>query len=225
MMQTLKLHWVDISNGRYDDTVKQKMPTSASGMCFVFFTSPVPHFVTDARKVDKQFRDCGQALVEKTDNLLGKTIKGSAIEASQCIVAMCPSSLQTSKMRGCEMVKRCIPLVDSAEWERYIVLPAQQPAPTTTEGRVQWWKVRLQDFPTLAPVCIAYLLAPRSAAQAGKDGNTSLPSLSVQMPSPGTPDRLFTSDVSPSKHWPDAWPPAPGVTGLPRTPLQIFLMF
>eukprot|EP00668_Euglena_longa_P023426 GGOE01029271.1.p1 GENE.GGOE01029271.1~~GGOE01029271.1.p1 ORF type:complete len:149 (+),score=9.30 GGOE01029271.1:254-700(+) len=40
------------------------------------------------------------------------------------------------------------------------------PKPTTTAGRVAWWKARLREFPSLAPVAIAHLLAPRSATQA-----------------------------------------------------------
>lgn len=88
-------------------------------------------------------------------------------------------------------MKAAIPLINEKEWEHYITLPTQQPPPvkkagdvhfhffifyfiilkaslpsSTTDGRVRWWKSRLADFPSLAPVAIAYLLTPRSAAQA-----------------------------------------------------------
>ena len=125
-----------------------------------------PLMSTDAKKLDNQFRESGRALSDKTVKLLSRTIKVPAIEAAKCIVAMCPSSLQTPKMCCSEVVKKFIPLVDATEWDRYTALPAQQPPPTTTAARVHWWRVRMQDFPKLAPVCIAYLLAPRSAAQA-----------------------------------------------------------
>lgn len=74
-----------------------------------------------------------------------------------------------SRNRGMPLTKamtEAIPLVDAAEWERYITLPRQVPAPTTTAGRVEWWKGRVGEFPLLAPVAIAYLLTPRSSAQA-----------------------------------------------------------
>ena len=63
-------------------------------------------------------------------------------------------------------MKEMIPLIDEEEWERYLALPAQQPPPKTTMGRIEWWKVRRDNFPKLAPIAIAYLQTPRSAAQA-----------------------------------------------------------
>ena len=55
---------------------------------------------------------------------------------------------KTPKVRGSQVVKRCIPLVDANKWERCSVLPKKQPPTTTTAARVHWWKVRMQDFPT-----------------------------------------------------------------------------
>ena len=40
-------------------------------------------------------------------------------------------------------------MVDAQEWDRYLTLPAQLP-PHTTDGRVFWWKSRMQDFAVLA---------------------------------------------------------------------------
>ena len=86
--------------------------------------------------------------------------------AAKALVSFDPAHLQTAKVLPTAAMKKAIPLVDEAEWERYIVLPPQQPPPKSTAGRVQWWKQRLSEFPKLAPIAIAYLLTPRSAAQA-----------------------------------------------------------
>lgn len=105
-------------------------------------------------------------MIEKINNLFTKTIKAPGIQGAQALVAMCPGSLQTDKMMKTAVIKRLVPLVDEQEWEKYITLPRQLPPPSTTAGRVHWWKQRLAEFPRLAPVAIAYLLSPRSAAQA-----------------------------------------------------------
>lgn len=127
-----------------------------------------------------------QAMVTKADNLLVKTVKPKNIKTAQAMVAFDPSNLQTGKMASSAAMRECIPLVAAAEWDRYITLPAQQPALSSTTrhmgwagsrscfqwhvpvptGRINWWKSRLADFPTLAPVAIAYLLTPSSSAQA-----------------------------------------------------------
>ena len=105
-------------------------------------------------------------MLENSDGLMAKTIKGQAIRVAPAMTSFCPSRLQTTDMLDAKKMKDAIPLVDTAEWERYITMPKQEPAPTTMEGRVQWWKQRVGSFPKLAPVAIAYLLAPKSAAQA-----------------------------------------------------------
>ena len=105
-------------------------------------------------------------MVSKIDTILVKTVQGRSIDAAKAMVAFCPSSLQTAKMMPTAAVRAAIPLINAQEWERYITMPTQQPPPSTTAGPVHWWKSRLADFPSLAPVAIAYLLSPRSAAQA-----------------------------------------------------------
>ena len=49
-------------------------------------------------------------------------------------------------------IKNIIPLVNCAGWDRYLTVPPQVPAPSTTAGRVQWWQTRIADFPKLAPL-------------------------------------------------------------------------
>lgn len=105
-------------------------------------------------------------MIEKINGLMTKTIKAQAIRAAQAMAAFCPSMLQTTDMLDTKVMKEAIPMVDTSEWEKYITMPKQEPAPTTTEGRIQWWKQRIASFPKLAPVAISYLLAPKSAAQA-----------------------------------------------------------
>ena len=112
-----------------------------------------------------QCRQAGQALADKVDKILVKTVRGPAIEALQCIAAMCPSTLQTEKMCTPEAMGKSIPLVDQEEWAKYTALPRQLPPPSSTAARVHWWKVRLAEFPKLAPICIAYLLCPKAAGQ------------------------------------------------------------
>ena len=90
-------------------------------------------------------------MVQKIDRLIVKTIKGPAITAAGVMTAMCPSNLQTPKMLPTAAAKAAIPLIDASEWDRFLTLPAQQPAPTSTGGRVEWWLSRLGDFPKLAP--------------------------------------------------------------------------
>ena len=45
-----------------------------------------------------------------------------------------------------------MPIIDVAEWEKYCTLPIQNPLPTLTSGRVEWWAHRLSEFPSLAPI-------------------------------------------------------------------------
>ena len=99
------------------------------------------------------------------NSVLTKTVKGKAIKAAQCLASMCPSLLQGKSMVGTVDMCSTFPLVPAEEWEKYIILPAQQPPPTTTAGRVEWWKNRLGDFPVLGPLAIAYVQFPRSAAR------------------------------------------------------------
>lgn len=132
---------------------------------FFWFFIPLHFLKLDAKTADVQFRRIGKALAEKIDTLFVKTIKGPALQAAQCVAAMCPSTLQTTRMCLPELMVKCMPLVDKEEWAKYTALPKQLPPPNTTASRVHWWKVRFQDFPKLAPVCIAYLLCPKSSAQ------------------------------------------------------------
>lgn len=81
-----------------------------------------------------------QAMVDKTNNIITKTIKGAGVLAAQAMVAMCPTSLQTEKMLKATEMKRIVPLIDEKEWDKYIVLPAQKPPPSSTAGCVEWWK-------------------------------------------------------------------------------------
>ena len=92
-----------------------------------------------------------QAMIQKIDALIVKTIKGPAVKAANIIAALCPSNLQTPKMVPSAVAKESIPLIDTTEWDRYLTLPAQQPAPSSTAGRVQWWLTRMAEFPKLAP--------------------------------------------------------------------------
>lgn len=46
------------------------------------------------------------------------------------------------------------------------MLEKQVPSLSSTLGRVNWWKARVAEFPQLAPVAVAYLLTPKSSAQA-----------------------------------------------------------
>ena len=117
-------------------------------------------------RLEKTLGSSCEAMIQKINNLLVKTVKASAIKAVQALVAFCPSSLQTAKMVSAAAAAAAIPLVDPSEWDRYLSLPKQDPAPTTTAGRVQWWLSRLTQFPNLAPIAVAYLVTPRSAAQA-----------------------------------------------------------
>lgn len=105
-------------------------------------------------------------MVSKTDDLLVKTVKGPGVKKAQALASFDPSVLQTSKVSSAPQMKEAIPSVDIAEYEKYLTLPCQVPALTTTQGRVDWWKSRLDLFPKLAPLAIAYLLTPRSAARA-----------------------------------------------------------
>ena len=105
-------------------------------------------------------------MADKMNNILVKTVKGDALKVMQALVSFCPLKLQTRKMTSTSAMKEAVPLVNGEEWERYLTLPAQQPAPSSIAGRISWWKARLADFPALAPVAIAYLAVPRSSAQA-----------------------------------------------------------
>ena len=107
-----------------------------------------------------------QAMVAKMNDLLVKTVKAPAIKRAHALVSFDPSRLQTSKMAPSAAIKDAIPLVDTAEYERYVSYPAQQPPLLTTQGQVDWWRSRLSDFPKLAPLAIAFLLTPRSSCQA-----------------------------------------------------------
>jgi hypothetical protein len=89
------------------------------------------------------------ACITKLNSILTKTVRGPSIKAAQGFLAMCPSSLQTSKMLGTAAIKAAIPLVDGMEWEQYVTLPAQTPPPSTTAGRIAWWRARQTEFPTL----------------------------------------------------------------------------
>ena len=104
--------------------------------------------------------------MNKADKLIVKTIQPRAIKVAQALAAFCPSKLQTNHMVSTNAMQEAVPLVNREEWEHYITLPTQQPAPSSTSGRIDWWKSRLADFPTLAAVAIAYLLTPRSSSQA-----------------------------------------------------------
>ena len=108
------------------------------------------------------------------------------------------------KMVSTTTIKAVIPLVNETEWEKYITLPPQVPAPTSTSGRIEWWKNRLSDFSTLAPVAIAYLSSPHSSAQCERtfsllghtqavvsDGPNDTSAWFIQ-----TDDRLHMSDPS-----------------------------
>ena len=75
------------------------------------------------------------------------------------------SKLQSTSMMKTADVISVMPLVSPDEWEQYIAHMPPLPSPTTTLGRVAWWKQRIGVFPTLAPVAVGYLLTPRSAAQ------------------------------------------------------------
>lgn len=68
-------------------------------------------------------------MIVKIDGLICKTIKATAIKTAQAMVALCPSSLQTSKMVPSKRMKEVIPLIDEEEWDRYLTMPAQQPPP------------------------------------------------------------------------------------------------
>ena len=105
-------------------------------------------------------------MVSKTEDLLIKTVKGPAIKRAQAVASFDPSILQTSRVSSAPQMAQAIPVVDISEYEQYLTLPGQVPGLTTTQGRVDWWKSRRDLFPKLAPVAIAYLLTPRSAAQA-----------------------------------------------------------
>ncbi len=63
----LKDNWVQVMNGKYDDTIHHaRFP-----MLFCISNSLAFSFLlTDARKLDAQFRECGKALVAKTDKLM-----------------------------------------------------------------------------------------------------------------------------------------------------------
>lgn len=81
-----------------------------------------------------------QAMVEKTNNLTTKTIKGDGVRTVQAIASLCPGTLQTEKMVTTTEIKKVLPLINAAEWEKYITLPPQKPPPSTTNGRIEWWK-------------------------------------------------------------------------------------
>ena len=79
-------------------------------------------------------------MLEKIDQLLVKTVKATAIKAATAMVAFCPSTSYTGKMVSTTAIKAAVPLVNEREWERSATFPTQQPAPSTTAGRVRWWK-------------------------------------------------------------------------------------
>ena len=105
-------------------------------------------------------------MVTKINTMTVKTIKGPAIQTAGALASMSPEYLQTNKMVATDLITKLIPLVSATEWEKYLTLPPQCPPPSTTVGKVQGWKTRFAQFPRLAPVAIAYLVTPRSAAQA-----------------------------------------------------------
>ena len=150
LLNKLKGQWQELCEGKFQQHVQKalnKLPAA------------------DAKGQSSVFQACGKALVKKVDNLLQKTVKAKSIKVAQSIASLCPSVLQSVQMVPTATIKEAIPLVDIPEWEKYMTLPPQQPAPTTTSGRVEWWRSRVTDFPNLAPVAIAYLKTPRSAAQ------------------------------------------------------------
>ena len=115
----------------------------------------------------QSFRLCShlQAMLLKANKILSTTVKADVIKLAQAMVSFCPANLQTSKVLSTMEMVAAIPLVNALEWEQYLTLPAQRPPPSSTAGRIAWWKARLLAFPTLAPVAIAYLQTPRSSAQ------------------------------------------------------------
>ena len=82
-------------------------------------------------------------MINKIDNVLDHTVKDSAKLAAKTIVGLCPGNLQTTKVLKTKMAKKAIPLINEDDWEQYITMPQQVPAPGTTQGRVQWWMNRL----------------------------------------------------------------------------------
>lgn len=102
----------------------------------------------------------------KISNFLTKVVKPQSANVAKAMAALCPGNLQTTKVVTKKEMVAAIPLVNGDEWERYFVLEPQKPAPASTAGRVAWWQSRLDAFPTLAPIAIAYLLTPRSSALA-----------------------------------------------------------
>lgn len=137
--------WEKVQGGEYSDALNkmlQAMPASTS------------------RVVGVAFKKSGEALTQKVDSILAKTVKPQAMAASKCMRSLCPSALQSAAMCSAAQMQKSIPLIDQNEWDKYLTLPAPQPAPTTTAGRIQWWLNRSSDFPQLASVAIAYLLVP-----------------------------------------------------------------
>ena len=128
LFDRLKGLWQKVAQGELDYSVKKQVERL-----------PAP----DARALQATFKQCGQALVEKVDSILTKTVKPSAIKAAGCLVSMCASALQSDKMVPSATVKETIPILKPhiAEWEKYITLPAQVPASTTISFLLEFWQM------------------------------------------------------------------------------------
>ena len=151
LFDTLKTKWHSLASGNINWEVKKTLDILPAAM---------------ARSCGAAFRNCGKTLVQKVDSIFTKTVKANSVKAAQCMVSLCPSSLQNDKLiPPTVMIKATIPLIDLTEWEKYITLPKQVPAPTSTTGRVAWWMHRIEQFPELAPFAVAYLSALQSAAR------------------------------------------------------------
>lgn len=75
--------------------------------------------------------------MDKITNVLTKVVTPKATAVAKAMVGLCPGSLQTSKVLAMKDVTAAIPLINGSEWEKYIVMEPQKPAPSTTAGRVQ----------------------------------------------------------------------------------------
>ena len=81
-----------------------------------------------------------QMLVNKITTMMTRTIKERGVRVANALNAFCPGNLQSPKMLNSLDMTSLVPLVPLVEWEHYIALPAQRPPPSTTAGRVEWWK-------------------------------------------------------------------------------------